>query len=640
MDPRWGTAGMSEFTEFEPLLPAEKMLLGANFQHSFAKTVPDENADTGQATLRAEFVRAAILRDVGEKQPSEFMIEGARLTGDLKLDGVDIDQRILLHACLIEGNVVFDHSSLRFVSLMGCRLKSFKARGVILRHDLVLRKLHAESMDLRGARVGGDVSCNGVVARQPSGVVFNAESARIDGSLFFDDASFDGHVRLSLAVIGSTFQAPGATFRNAGERAITAERITVGGPVYFSAGFFAQGGVSIDGAVIKGDFSCSAGKFSNPGKIALNASGAEIAGAVFLGRGFFADGEVTLLGARITGQLNCSGGKYQNLAGPESHEFGRVALTADSVEVRSSVFLGEGFCAQGCVLFTNAILRGDFDCGKGHFSNPGKAALGFRRAVLDGSLRLQDGLFAGDVILATAKIGNLSDDQNSWPTQGSLNIDGLIYERLASNSPTTAEARLAWIDRQSDAHKGNSFRPQPWEHLIKVLREMGHPKEARQIAIAKQEALRKAGKVSAWPLHWVYGILAGYGYRPVRLIWIAVVLWGLCASLYSLGDARGAIGPSKREALQEFLNCQKSPQACSQPLRPFNPLMYSLDLILPVINLQQREEWSPIDRDWVVCGVAWPLGRILRIVMWFEIMFGWVASGVLIAMLSGLARKD
>jgi hypothetical protein len=70
----------------------------------------------------------------------------------------------------------------------------------------------------------------------------------------------------------------------------------------------------------------------------------------------------------------------------------------------------------------------------------------------------------------------------------------------------------------------------------------------------------------------------------------------------------------------------------------FQPLVYSLDLILPLVNLQQDEDWGPIVED--PPGHNLPYGVFLRWLMWFEILFGWMASLVLVAVLGRLVEKD
>ncbi len=70
----------------------------------------------------------------------------------------------------------------------------------------------------------------------------------------------------------------------------------------------------------------------------------------------------------------------------------------------------------------------------------------------------------------------------------------------------------------------------------------------------------------------------------------------------------------------------------------FDPLLYSLDLILPLVDLQQDSDWAPVITN--SKGMALPLGWWARSLMWFEILFGWMASLTLVAVLGRLVDKD
>lgn len=107
------------------------------------------------------------------------------------------------------------------------------------------------------------------------------------------------------------------------------------------------------------------------------------------------------------------------------------------------------------------------------------------------------------------RVGSLEDDIKSW-SQENLALDGFVYDRLTGSAPTDATNRLAWLNKQFPLHagvelfegKGNSFRPQPWQQLQKVLCEMGHIEDARQVGIAFEDRLRKANLIGQTPESW------------------------------------------------------------------------------------------------------------------------------------------
>ena len=67
----------------------------------------------------------------------------------------------------------------------------------------------------------------------------------------------------------------------------------------------------------------------------------------------------------------------------------------------------------------------------------------------------------------------------------------------------------------------------------------------------------------------------------------------------------------------------------------FNPFWYSLDVILPIVDLQVEKDWAQY-----VPSNDWTLNDFTRWLMWFEILFGWIYSLILVAILSGLAKNE
>ncbi|MBI5436045.1 MAG: membrane-associated oxidoreductase [Nitrosomonadales bacterium] len=295
------------------------------------------------------------------------------------------------------------------------------------------------------------------------------------------------------------------------------------------------------------------------------------------------------------------------------------------------------------------------------------------------------------VSLASSHVGRLADDAGSWGKW--LHLDGFTYDSIASGAPTDAVTRLAWLDKQYQPHSGLNgngadFKPQPWRQLAKVLREMGHAENARQVAIAFEHRLRKAnligqmpkhwGKLNSWFYrnisrggHWLFWVFTGYGYRPLRLLaWIFGV-WMFCGMLYWYVALAGVFAPSNPLVFQNLAYdvckpghvtpaqqgkaasaapptiqgagnwylCEKLPEEYSG----FSPLAYSLDVILPLVDLQQETSWSPLIQTpknvWYQELAAFDLKHLTRLVLWFEILFGWVSSLLLVAVVSGLTKR-
>lgn len=424
------------------------------------------------------------------------------------------------------------------------------------------------------------------------------------------------------------------------------DRLTVLGGVFLRNEFFSTGEVRLLRANIGGTLSCRSSYFFNQNGCSINADGLIAKGGIFFNRGFISKGEVRLIGAETGGNLTCVGGTFLNTSSD--------ALCADGLIARGDVVLSDDFTAEGEVRLIGALIEGDLNLSNGVFKNEMADAVTASRMVVKGGLFLNDAKIQGAVNFEAARVSSLIDGNFSW-AEGRHYFDGFQYERLVVL--TDAESRIAWLKRQVDENLKEDFRPQPWEQLIKVLRDMGHSYEASEVAIAKQVALREAGKITGIRkvLHVIYGALAGYGYRPMRTVgWMCAVWFVLSFAYWAGADYYSAIGPADPVITSEVLygdasricghgneagktrwtECPGVPDEYST----FQPFMYSLDLILPLVDLQQDSDWAPIAEG--PTGHDLLAGAVLRWFMWFEILFGWTASLILVAVLGRLVEMD
>ena len=299
------------------------------------------------------------------------------------------------------------------------------------------------------------------------------------------------------------------------------------GNMHLADGFHARGEVRLAGATICGNLNCRGARFEGDTEPVLSFHSAHITASVFLTDNFHASGAVSLIGAVIGRSLDCSDGRFESPTG--------APLTCDRANIAGSVFMSSGFHATGTVRLTGAAIGSVLDCRDGHFEST------HGHAFYCDSVRIGGGMFfrplkqaPGYVDFSSTSASFLCDEMQSWTGRpGQLVLDGFTYERLVGTT-TDAKARIAWLDLQWPDHLGEQFRPQPWEQLIAVLRTMGHAEDARTVAIAKQDRLRRAGKIvrGARTLHQLYGLLVSYGYRPLRLLAATAGVWLLCFLAY------------------------------------------------------------------------------------------------------------
>ena len=525
--------------------------------------------------------------------PAGVRVTGARIEGRLDLLFVRVPFALALLECAIPNGLDLVNAHLPGLFLGGSHTGTIRADGLNVAGDLFLRDGFHASGELRllGARVGGNLDCFG-------GVFEGAETQLPEGT----------KVKVALG----------------------ADWIEVRGSVVLGEGFSACGGVRLLGARVGGDLECRGGTFENPGGDALIADRLDVKGNVYLDKGFLASGVVRLLGARVGGDLSCRGGTFENPGGR--------ALGADRLDVKGNVHLNEGFRASGEVRLPGARVGGNVECRGGTFKNTGGVALSGETAHVEGALFL-DGecSIMGRLNLAHAHARVLVDDPQCWPERGRLALDGFTYE--AVHGITEAAKRLDWLERQypeSPKDWRGTFRPQPYDQLARVLRQMGHDGDARDVLVGKHRHLRRYGRLGrgrrAWD--WFLGFTVGHGHN----LWL--LLFRFAMPLFFLGTL--VFWQADRAGLMVSV-CTSKDAAAEQAGR-FCPWVYSLDVMLPIVNLHQEESWRPDPSrgaripslDW---HVPWA-GRAVQCYFWGQILLGWGLTTLLVAALTGIIRRE
>jgi hypothetical protein len=263
----------------------------------------------------------------------------------------------------------------------------------------------------------------------------------------------------------------------------------------------------------------------------------------------------------------------------------------------------EGFTAEGEVCLSGAHIGGQLSFDGATLTNPDGEALQLQDLQAGTLLlRLQappDGL----VEFTHAHVGVLVENEASWPR--GLYLDGFVYDVLYETPPVKVTARLRWLTRNQEG-----YAPQPYEQLVAVYRKAGRDDDARKVAIAKQRCRRHTLNLPsrAWNslLRWT----VGYGYRPWQAgLWL-VALWLIGTLIFAGTHANGQVTPAKKP----------------EELQHFNPLVYALDVLLPIVNLGQEGGWVP--------------HRFAAVAFWLLALAGWVLTTAVVAALTGLIKRD
>ncbi|MFL5169432.1 MAG: hypothetical protein ACJ8C7_03665 [Microvirga sp.] len=480
---------------------------------NFDRAAGEDGAAEGQSSVRADFLRAMILRHFADSSSDTAVaatMTGASISGPLNLNGVVGKKPIALKQCNSSLNFEASDSKLAALLLEECSFFGLLLRGASIDGNLIARKCTFQWIDLTGAVVAGDIDLTEVqVERGP----MLADRVRCTGAFFLSKAKLSGGVSFRNARLGSSFECDRSTLRVDAIPALDMRGSRIEGEVNLSRSELASAqthALRAVGVNVVGMLSGTDATFIGPITLAdsqfalLQFAGAKIARADGRGRALEAhnitvgmhvivregaelDGALWLNHANIGGNLDLSGCTIRNP--------GKRALSADLAKIKGDVFLRnqqEGETRIAAKLIASVSLT-SADIGGSLFVDQviiGEEAantyINFNRLKIAGVMRCVDAtLTASTVSLANSRIGMLADDIVSWP-DGRLILNGCEYGLLSGDAPTRWRDRLGWLRKQKYEHLYVHPRPQPFSQLVSVLRRMGHERDARAIAIARR----------------------------------------------------------------------------------------------------------------------------------------------------------
>ena len=451
---------------------------------------------------------------------------------------------------LLLGAVPADAGRIAAVRLTGARITGTLDLG----HGVITVPVR-----LRRCEVTNVIDLTGVKARdldlsgsQLAGLT--APLAVIDGNLDLSGCECAAAVALSGAHVTGALDVQDARLTRPGAVAFLGNRLSIDDDLvalratvdgeFRLAGSRVGGSVLLDGATLR-----------NEGGYALHAPNMSV-GARFLARdGFSALGKVQLAGLRVDGDLNFRNALLRNPGGD--------ALLGYGIQTGASLALTEGFHAEGAVRLSRAKIGGAIFLEEACLDNPGGDAIRCRNTQAQ-TLHLGAGLEASGIAdFRNSQFANIRDEDAHWPRR--LRLTGLGYGELVP--PLSAALRVQWLRRDVDG-----YVPRNYETLAAMYRNAGDDSGARQVLLAREREHRAHLPWYGRAWSWLQEVTVGYGYRPLRAA--AWLLAFLAAGTLAFG-------------------LHHPPPLAGVPHPAFNPLIYTLDLVLPLVDLGQRSAYDP-----------------------------------------------
>ncbi|WP_406641648.1 hypothetical protein [Amycolatopsis sp. WGS_07] len=442
---------------------------------------------------------------------------------------------------------------------------------------------------------------------------------RITGELNLDGATATAGMMLLNCVFDESVLARQATLPHLYligglVPSLQASRVRIEGDLHLSDGVRITGGtpdgaIRLIGARIGGSLLCREAEITNPDGLALEASSADLGSGLYLHRGTrisgsSIDGALHLNGARIGGPLECQSVRIANDRGP--------AIEADTLTVGRSM-----------------LIRDTELTGTGEI----------------GAVRLQGAQIGGQLEFSSTTRITSPDNRLLSLSDAKATTVFMPDDLVCPDGRTNAECRhpgLVWLDGFTYTAIDPAFGWRRWLHLLRchteyydatgyqklaaVERTAGHDGNARAILIAQQDDLRRrlpdalGGRMSRL-FHWIWGALAGYGYRARRTA--AALLLALVAA-GALGLWAGATETRPGHHAAERVATGTS---CS----PVELIGLGLDRGLPIAPTGLR---SRCDLD-----TASAAGQVFTAAIWGVQVAVWGLATLALAGYTNLVRK-
>jgi hypothetical protein len=625
-----------------PLSEAERALL-------------DQASNGLESTFEADVdVRPALLRWLMTAEAARPLFQGSglrvdrvRVTGDLDLRATTITTVVRFRRVTIDGQLLLSLARTRTIILQACRIDHLD-----LDSATIDGALHVEEFDGEGCRLK----------------LLNLSDAKVSGNIDIRYARFAVDQDSGKSVPG-----------------IDLTRTSIGGSVFIAPGNIVNGGIIGVDLRVGGNLGLVDLVATRPaGTASVNLTGARIDGSLYMqaddnrlvpsderlhsNKPTEVSGAVLLARIKVGGSADLTGlTVHRRNSAPEDSEVGWWGIDLLDAVVGGTIYLNKAAVWDSGVRLSYAHVSGNVECdelvlmrssrGKieGTASRPESDGAGsptgpslemvlasvgkvlIWRVVAPSSER---------VVLNGSRVGAFEYSSVYWPDRSELEfftfsqIRALTYPprrpwlskwaretlQWSANNPPAGTLKgwlhdvifkpdtshLDWI--RTSTREGWEFDRSLYEHVAAALTRQGQPEEARRVLItATNDGNRAKGWLSVL-LSLPYRLFAGNGYRPQFALWWALGLVLLGAMVFGRAYEGGALVPIDPDAVAQ----------------PFQRIVYSADVLLPIIDLGQARNFEAAGAD----------SGFVRLYLWLQISLGWIIATTLGAAAAGFVRRS
>jgi hypothetical protein len=531
---------------------------------------------------------------------------------------------------------------------------------------------------LLGTKIEADLFSDGGEFDTPHGIAILANNVRIGSRLVMTNCDAAGTVDFSSAQVEHEIDLRGTQIDGTeapNGRALICSGVTVGGHVFCNMGyasgesrpFRALGYSSFQFATLGMYWDLSSAEFdaAETGPYALDASDARISGYINLS-GVMFGGEASFSRAKIEGVWflhNVQQPERMTLDlrfahiwvikdeklddWPPAGQLKLEGLVYDHFDDESPLGVEDrlAWLARQYVAPKPAAVAA---LAPSRRSSPILSA-SFSQSIDDADAMIRND---GDASAEGSAIPNTDASIDPAPHQMVITAEEAQALPLIGDGKPDGDASLSQAAAERDDDHGPNLRryvTQPYTQLASVYRAIGQDEQANQVLVARAERLGElATPFSAHGIWYRYvGKLIGYGYEPFRAVRIGVAIVILGAIVFGIGNRRKLMAETK--LAEHVLSQEGEPRLISPTYPRFNPIVYSLDVFLPFVDLQQICYWLPGEnsggpnrsRNCLLHVGSWSLkwSAMLRLYLWFQTLAGWTLCTLLAAAVTGIVKS-
>ena len=358
--------------------------------------------------------------------------------------------------------------------------------------------------------------------------------------------------------------------------------------------------ISIVGSHIEGSLICNKGTFSGK-TLSVSLNGTTIDGALNITQSRF-EGKIDFTGAVVNKQFKVDD---CNFMAPDKDIIFTLMKITGPVYLSNTLFMGTLYLneieasklevsdikctnAENTTGFTSINIHGNAIIVNSKFNG----AISFDNSIIEGKLTIKDSNFGsgrGNTSFKAISVGNdIAFNNNDFK-------DNLVLTGMTYNGLEVDEYRNN-CDKIFELFKKSKYDKEIYSGLEMYMKGHGYNKEANNVYIESRRRERKTFEYSICKFgDWVFlDLIFGYWRRMldgVCIISIIIIIFGACVF-------------RKRKMRSRVMD--------GEPIK-YCPWWYSIDLFLPAISLQMKDDWLPNEKYkcvWIYMMVHALLGWI------------------------------